>query len=82
MTFDFETKQVLIPDRGYSAPIGTKAECKNPAFADHHLHRVGVFYGDFDANGLPGHHLIFKCVNCGRVLPKSMFLPSHKDLII
>lgn len=76
--FDFETKQIHFPDKGYDAPKRTASKCANPAFADENLHRVGIFLGDYDDDGLPGYHLGKKCVNCGLQFDGS-FLPSKRQ---
>ena len=50
-------------------------ECQNTNFANHKLHRVGVFKEFFDSDGLPGWSCVLKCVNCGKEV-KKVFVPS------
>lgn len=77
-------EQKFIPDFGYDAPekIGEK-DCPFPSFADHSLHRIGIFKiehfgasGDRDENGLPGWVVHKKCVNCGKEKRAKLFMPT------
>jgi hypothetical protein len=72
--------QRFVPDRGYTAPISTRAECSNPAFADHNLHRVGFFRGRYCDQGIPGWSYVKKCVNCGREFD-SVFFVEPKEAV-
>lgn len=72
-----DSNQKFFPDMGYTSPRKIKGvkECSNPAFADHRLHRIGVFKEFYYADGLQGWSCILKCVNCGREVEK-VFVPS------
>ena len=68
------------PDFGYTEPVRTKTPCTDPAFADNHLHRVGIFKvehwgakGDRDENGLPGWTTQKICMQCGRKFKPDAF---------
>jgi hypothetical protein len=63
------------PEFGYTEPKRTTAECPDPEFADHHMHRVGVFAVKYDEDGLPGYICEQRCVRCGRVFGRT-FHPS------
>lgn len=72
-----DSNQKFFPDLGYVPPRTIKGvkECSNPAFANHRLHRMGVFKESFDSDGSPGWTCAIKCVNCGRVAER-VFVPS------
>jgi len=75
-----KTNQEYFPDFGYEPPRRTKNECPNPAFKNHHLHRIGVFKtvhsGDVD-DGLLGWFTELRCVNCGRSFGSGGFYPDE-----
>jgi hypothetical protein len=73
-----KSKQKYFPDFGYSSPHRTKQECANPAFADSHLHRIGIFAEEYLEDGLPGYSCIHKCVNCGKVFKDKIFIPNRR----
>ncbi len=59
-------------DFGFGEPIRTKAECSNPEFHDHKLHRVAIMKdehfgskGDRDEGGVAGWTSKLVCVGCG-----------------
>jgi hypothetical protein len=65
--------QKYFPDYGYTSPKRTRQVCSNPAFLNHHLHRVGYFKKPrYYSDGLPGYVAIAKCVNCGRVFEEDI----------
>lgn len=71
--FDDKKQNEFESDFGFMAPHKTKAECKNPVFADKHLHRIAIMKkehlgskGDRDQGGLPGWLSKFVCTGCGK----------------
>jgi hypothetical protein len=68
-----ETQNNFKADFGFSSPHRTKAKCKNPVFADSHLHRIALMKsehfgskGDRDENGMPGWVSKYTCTGCGK----------------
>lgn len=63
----------------FREPQRTKNPCPNPEFADHNLHRVGVYKGDYESEGLTGWHLKSECVNCKKQFKYPYFFPIGFD---
>jgi len=71
--FNNELQDEFKADFGFNSPHRTKAECKNPVFADKHLHRIAIMKkehfgskGDRDEGGLPGWTAEYVCTGCGK----------------
>lgn len=71
--FENEVQDNFKADFGFDSPHRTKAKCKNPVFADHHLHRIALMKhehfgskGDRDEGGTPGWVSKFVCTGCGK----------------
>ena len=71
--FNNKKQDEFVADFGFSSPHKTKAECKSPVFADHHLHRIAIMKdyhvgskGDVDEGGMPGWVSKFICTGCGK----------------
>ena len=75
-----KTNQKYFPCFGYEPPRRTKNNCPNPAFKDHHLHRVGVFKTAHSSevdDGLSGWFTELKCVTCGKGFGSGGFYPDE-----
>jgi len=64
-------------DYGFCSPRRTKSKCKNPVFADNHLHRIALMKdyhigskGDIDEGGIPGMITKEICTGCGKHFKK------------
>jgi hypothetical protein len=71
--FNNKKQDEFVADFGFTSPHKTKAECKNPVFADHQLHRIAIMKdyhigskGDVDEGGMPGWVSKFVCTGCGK----------------
>jgi hypothetical protein len=71
--FDDPKQENFKADFGFCSPRRTKTKCKNPVFADHHLHRIALMKdfhvgtaNDRDKNGLPGWFTKEICTGCGK----------------
>lgn len=71
--FNNEKQNNFQSDYGFMPPHRTKSECKNPVFADKHLHRIAIMKdyhlgskGDIDENGIKGYVSKFVCTGCGK----------------
>jgi hypothetical protein len=71
--FDDKKQNDFVADYGFTGPHETKTECKNPVFANHHLHRIAIMKdfhigsrGDIDEGGMPGWISKFICTGCGK----------------
>lgn len=71
--FNNKIQDEFKADFGFNPPHRTKAECKNPVFANKHLHRIAIMKdehfgskGDRDEGGVPGWVAKFVCTGCGK----------------
>lgn len=82
--FNNEKQDNFKADFGFTTHR-TKTKCKNPIYADHHLHRIAIIKdehfgskGDRDENGLAGWVSKYVCTACDKKIKKSSF---HVDKV-